>query len=410
MGQNRHSRREREHGFYWGVLTALYDGDKSGEELRHYYSALGRKFGFFMELHMAREERNREFGENLRDSLNKLLAEDLISETEGRYTLTAKGREKAAIPYREVQRGRKIFSRLIAPTTVSTVTLAVHFVLAALKLPAGILSGSVGLLNDAVDTLLDGISSLLVFFGFKFNKERLSNVILVVFMLATGGYTLFRAVQRFFIPYSPEVDVFTFVAALASAAVCGLLWLYQRFAGLRNRSFTLITQSVDSRNHVIVAVGVTAGLIAARMDWPLLDTLVGLAVAVLILKSALELLVELVRAGDNEEVDLSRYKFTFVERMRKQQLCSWLLYLVERGEAGSAEELVAKTLEASDFESEETRVLEEFGLRGPDRDFVVVCIDSLVKAGRLEVTDGTIGITPAGRKYLHPAVLILHSK
>jgi len=125
-----------------------------------------------------------------------------------------------------------------------------------------------------VDTILDGVSSLLVFFGFRFHRERAANVVLVVFMLGTGGYTLFRAFQRFFVPYTPEVNMFTFTAALVSAGVCGLLWAYQRFAGLKNKSFTLITQSVDSRNHVIVAAGVTAGLIAARMDWPLLDLFV----------------------------------------------------------------------------------------------------------------------------------------
>lgn len=50
--------------------------------------------------------------------------------------------------------------------------------LAALKLPAGLLSGSVGLLNDATDTLLDGISSLLVYAGLRFDRERTVNVVL----------------------------------------------------------------------------------------------------------------------------------------------------------------------------------------------------------------------------------------
>ncbi len=76
----------------------------------------------------------------------------------------------------------------------------------------------------------------------------------------------------------------------------------------------LITQSVDSRDHVIVAVSVTAGLIASLLRFPLLDTLVGLAVAVLILKSVVELTVETLRHLGEEEVDLSRYKTGFLER------------------------------------------------------------------------------------------------
>ena len=114
-------------------------------------------------------------------------------------------------------------------------------------------------------------------------------------MLGTGGFTLYEAVHRFFVPFEPEVDGFTFLAAILSALVCGALYLYQRFVGLRSGSLALITQSVDSRNHVIVAVSVTAGLVASLFQFPLLDTLVGLAVAILILKSGVELAIETLR-------------------------------------------------------------------------------------------------------------------
>lgn len=354
-----------------------------------------------MELHMTREEKAEVFHRALHESLEKLLTDGLVLESDGVYSLTEEGRIKAEIPYREILRGQRVFQKGIAPATVSTVTLMVHFILAAVKLPAAILSGSVGLLNDAVDTLLDGFSSLLVFFGFKFRREGLANILLVVFMLGTGGYTLFKAVERFFVPYTPEADVFTFAAAIISAVVCLLLWGYQRFAGLRNNSFTLVTQSVDSRNHVIVAVSVTAGLVASRLRWPLLDTLVGLAVASLILKSALELLVELVKAGKDGEVDLSRYKFTFFERLRKGHLCSWLLYLVERGEVATKDQLSAKAEEALGFDSPEIHVMADFGFPTPDKAFVLDCLESLFHDGRLEEAGGGILLTPAGKKYLH---------
>jgi len=47
MSRHRHSGREKEHGFYWGILTALYNGPKSEEELKKYFTALGRRLGFF---------------------------------------------------------------------------------------------------------------------------------------------------------------------------------------------------------------------------------------------------------------------------------------------------------------------------------------------------------------------------
>ena len=383
------------------MLTSLYSGPKSEEDLKEYFAALGRRVGFFMELHMAREDRAESFNRNLRESLENLRTEGLVEENAGRYFLTESGKEKADIPYREARRGQQIFMQIIAPATVSMVTLVVHFVLAALKIPAGILSGSIGLLNDAVDTLLDGVSSLLVFFGFRFHREREINVLLVVFMLGTGAYTFFRAIQRFFVPYTPEVDVFTLIAALVSAGVCGFLWLYQRFAGLRNNSFTLVTQSVDSRNHVIVAAGVTAGLIASKYNWPLLDTLVGLAVSVLILKSAIELLVELLRSRGEDEIDLTRYAFGIFEKLRKNQLCSWLLHLVERREVDTRKGLTARAGEALEFDGYEIRVIEDFGFKGPDAAFIEKCIDLLFEKGWLVEQEGKAVITIEGKRYLH---------
>jgi hypothetical protein len=79
-----------------------------------------------------------------------------------RYALTPVGREEAEKPLADMRRTHALLRKLAQPQTVSQIGLVVHWSLAALKLPAALLSGSVGLLNDATDTLLDGLSSALV--------------------------------------------------------------------------------------------------------------------------------------------------------------------------------------------------------------------------------------------------------
>ena len=59
---------------------------------------------------------------------------------------------------------------------------------------------------------------LLVYAGLHFGKERAINVILVLLMLGTGGVTLYEAIQRFFVSLEPEVNWFSFLAAILSAA------------------------------------------------------------------------------------------------------------------------------------------------------------------------------------------------
>jgi Co/Zn/Cd efflux system component len=264
------------------------------------------------------------------------------------YALTETGRGIAAKGLAEVQKTRDRVAGLATPENALKLTLVVHLLLAAVKLPAGILSGSVGLLNDAIDTLLDGVSSLMAYWGLRVNQERLVSRLLVLFMLATGGFATVEAILRILHWEPVEADWFSFAAVLVSAAVCGLLWLIQRFIGLRGQS-TLITQSVDSRNHVIVAGGVTAGLIAALLDFAWLDYLVGLVVAILILKSAVELAVELIRSRNEQTPDLSRFQFGIYERFRRSQPCSYMLFLVRNGQAGTMQELLGAVRRSFDF-------------------------------------------------------------
>jgi hypothetical protein len=244
---------------------------------------------------------------------------------------------------------------------------------------------------------------LLVYAGLRFDKERAVNVVLVLLMLGTGGLTFYEAVQRFFVPFQPEVDWFTFLATILSALICLILYAYQRFVGLRSGSMALITQSVDSRNHVIVAASVTAGLVASLLRFPLLDTLVGLAVALLILKSAVELAIETIRSLGEEGADLSRYKFGVVElyeRFRQAQLRDWMLYLVEKRGVQARSELAAQARQALDFGRNPT--LRALGLAQQQpraSEMIEQSVAELFERGWL-VGDERLSVTDTGREHL----------
>ena len=129
----------------------------------------------------------------------------------------------------EVEQMQGRLERLATPQNTSKLTLVGHLLLVSVKLPAGILSGSVGLLNDALDTLLDGVSSLSVYWSLRADQERLVSRMLVLFILVTGLFNLFQAVRRTNMEEPVDADWFAFAATLASAVVCALLRLVQRF-------------------------------------------------------------------------------------------------------------------------------------------------------------------------------------
>ena len=401
-GQGSTERRLREYGQSWEIAAALWDGPRALPEIVDHFHSYIRLLGLFS-VTGRMERRHRQMAKRIEEAVEELIERGWVVREGERYALTPLGREEASKPLADMRRTRARLSKLAQPQTVSQVGLAVHWGLAALKLPAALLSGSVGLLNDATDTLLDGLSSVLVYFGLRFDRERAVNVVLVLLMLGTGGFTFYEAVRRFFVPFEPEVDWFTFLAAILSALVCLALYLYQRYIGLRSGSLALITQSVDSRNHVIVAASVTAGLVASLLRFPLLDTLVGLAVAVLILKSAVELAIEIIRSLGEEEADLSRYQMGLAgwyERFRQTQLGDWLLYLVEKEGVQTRDELLARARQALDFSRHP--MLRELGLAQPPQasEMIEQSLAELFERGWL-AGEERLNVTDAGKEYLH---------
>jgi hypothetical protein len=345
--------RKQKHGQYVQSIrvgATLLDGPLTYDEiLNRFYSYL-MPLTLFKKAERLAHDKTGPVSERIEEMLNR----GWIKREGERYSLTALGHNEVNKRLSQLSETGVSIRTFLQPSTVSKVTVAVHWGLAAIKLPAGLLSGSIGLTNDATDTLLDGISSLLVYFGIRLNREKTVNAVLVVIMLTTGLITLYGAVKRFFIPYELEADWFAFLAIILSAGICLLLWAYQRYAGLQSGIMALITQSVDSRNHIIVAASVTAGLVASLLQFPLLDTLVGLVVALLILYSAVKLARESLRSMRGEEVDFSTYPLwvdEFYLKYLQDQLRDWMLYLVEKQGIRTKAELVARARQALNLQT-----------------------------------------------------------
>lgn len=385
------------------ILMALSDSPQTLSEIKEHFYALPRRFGIFAPIYRMTQEDERHFERELFSDLERLISEGFVSRQEAHYALTDPGRKQAHSHLKGIRRAMALAAGLIRPETVSRIAVVVHIALAAIKLPAAILSGSSGLLNDSIDTLLDGLSSILVYFGVRFQKERAANLFLVILMLATGGLTFFESARRLFIPHPPDADLVTFLAILVSALVCLFLGLYQRYAGLRSGSLALITQSVDSRNHVLVAVGVTAGLIAALLRFPLLDAIVGVLVAALILRSGIEQAAGLIRSWESGEADLSGYSEKFFRKYREfrmTQLRDWMLFLVESRKAAARADLAEEAYRGLTFDR--FPILREIGTQDREeiQEQITQCLDDVFAKGWLAEENGSLRLTPAGKRRL----------
>lgn len=393
-------------GFPRQILMILAEDDKTLPEILEGFARFMQHLG-----HFGREEvvvgfTMEAFITAVRQVVEKLEREGAVIQHGEIYSLTPEGRQRAEKMRSEFQTFGRWIERLLHPQTVSLVGLGVHVVLGVLKLIVGTISGSIGLISDGMDTAMDGLSSVLVFVGLRLNKEQVVNVVLVLLMLGVGIGAGYESVHRVFAPEEVEADLLTFAAAILSGLVCLLLSLYQRYVATRSGQQPLIAQAVDSRNHAIVAVGVITGLVATLLRFPLLDTLVGLAVAALILKSGIELAVETVRALRGEEMDFSRYELGFVEeyrRFQEQQLADWLLHIIAEDGPLARPSLLIHCREVLD--AQDVPVLRELGWgRGAGLEKQVVgALETLVEQGLVTAGD-VLQVTEKGRAELSAEV------
>lgn len=190
------------------------------------------------------------------------------------------------------------------------------------KLLVGWLANSVSIIADAVNNLSDASSSVVTLLGFKMAQqpadaehpygharyEYLSGLVIAALILIIGFDLAKSSLRKIIHPEVVEFSIATFVVLLISIGV--KLWMtgFFRSLGRRIRSTTLEATSVDSRNDVIASSAVLLGCLVGYFLHINIDGIVGLAVAIFILYSGVDIARETIspllgKQADPELVD-----------------------------------------------------------------------------------------------------------
>jgi hypothetical protein len=136
------------------------------------------------------------------------------------------------------------------------------------------------------------------------------------------------------------------VIAVEGIAILAAVFLfyYQRFVGKVTNSLTLISQSVDSKNHIFIGTSVIIGAIFAISGIYFVDALIGLIVGANIFKDAVGLLREAISAQKGEEEDYSQeYKLPLEKCWEENQLVAfrnWILYTLWAKESKTRPDII----------------------------------------------------------------------
>ena len=203
-----------------------------------------------------------------------------------------------------------------------------------------------------------------------------------------------------------QPDWLAFVAVAVSAGLSAILWVYQRYTGVAAGSMPIVAQSVDSRNHLLVAGGVGVSFLASYLGLPMLDLIVGLVIALMILKGAWDLLVDMIKQQKEGEIDLSGYGFQFFEKHRQRHMIRWFLSEIDRGRIRTREQLDQEAVLSVDFE--QIPQLQAFGVADSSaaKEAAAQTVEQLFEDGYLreDPQDGQmLSLTNKGEKELRHA-------
>lgn len=176
------------------------------------------------------------------------------------------------------------------------------------KLLAGVLSGSVSVMADAVNNLADASSSVVTLWGFKLAEkpadhghpfgharmEYLSGLAVAVMILFIGAELAKTSFGKILHPEA--VDFTWLTAGILLLSILVKLWLsgFGRTLGKRIGSKTLEAAAADSRNDVISTAAVLLAGVAGRLTGRHVDGYMGLAVAFFIVYSGVKIAKETV--------------------------------------------------------------------------------------------------------------------
>ena len=181
-----------------------------------------------------------------------------------------------------------------------------NLLLAAAKLLAGILSGSVAITADAMNNLSDATSSVITFVGFKLSEqpadkehpygharyEYISALVVAGIILLIGFELGKSSVEKIFHPEPMLFSPILLPILLASILVKLWLFLFNRNLAEKVDSTALFATAMDSRNDCIATTAVLASALIERFSGIGLDGYMGLAVSVFIFVSGIRLVKE----------------------------------------------------------------------------------------------------------------------
>ncbi len=178
--------------------------------------------------------------------------------------------------------------------------LVLNWLVAAAKIFFGLLSRSASMTADGFHSLSDGTSNIIGLIGVRFcsrpkdedhpyghKKYETLFALGIAVMLFMVAVRLFKeGFTRFFHPVVPSIDAMSFVVMAVTLMVNIIVMLYESRRGKDLASDILTVDAMHTRADIFTSLSVVVSLVAVKLGFPVVDSIVTILIAGFITHSA----------------------------------------------------------------------------------------------------------------------------
>lgn len=182
-----------------------------------------------------------------------------------------------------------------------------NIILVIFKLYAGVAGKSGAMVSDAVHSLSDVMATFVAYLGMRISKkepdsdhpyghdrfECLASLILGLILFATGigiGSTGIKTIVAGNYSQLEAPAVIAVMAAIVSIVTKEAMFWYTRFYAKKINSSVFMADAWHHRSDAFSSVGSLAGIVCARLGYPVMDSIACVIICICILKVAFDIL------------------------------------------------------------------------------------------------------------------------
>lgn len=190
----------------------------------------------------------------------------------------------------------------------SIIGIIANVILSAFKAAVGLLSNSIAVILDAVNNLSDAASSVITIIGTKLASkapdkkhpfgygriEYISSAIVAALVLYAGITSLTESIKKILHPELPSYSAVSLIIIATAVIVKLILGIYVKKKGKQTNSSSLSASGSDALFDAILSLSVLISAVIYIIWHINLEAYVGVIIAVIIIKSGIEMIRETV--------------------------------------------------------------------------------------------------------------------